>query len=239
MKIILPVCLVILVIREAQSQSIARTAKIEKSIAVGVNVSNYVFESSTYIYGYLTDADKPNSTTFNMGFYVKLYNPQLSNRFSLSSGLIFFKINQNYVFIDSYSVYNRNIYDVTLNNSYLKIPFLINYDLTSTSVRPYLLIGTHSNIILRKFNYVTITRETQTGSTVSKQPAISPHSFIEDATKNLELMGLSIGGGIKFSSKKRLAYNIESKFENISSLSNILNLGQRSKSLFLTFGVIF
>ncbi len=224
--------------KNAISQSGSRSLKIEKSFSAGLNISNYVFRCSLGDYDFLSKADPKKSATVNFGFNVELFNLQMSSRFALKSGLTYFMIKQEYTYIDRDRPGSTEIYDVSLKNHYLKIPFLINCNLGMGSTVPFVFIGTHTNIAFKKFNHVVETTLSQTDTTVIERPAI-PGQSINDASWDYEFLGLSLGGGLKYIGRKMPGYYFEIKYDRIQSLRKATNLDKISQSLFLTLGVIF
>ncbi|HLF32814.1 MAG TPA: outer membrane beta-barrel protein [Cyclobacteriaceae bacterium] len=221
------------------AQSISNTSNIEKSISTGINISNYVFKSSLDVYEYLTNAEVPRNVNFNIGFNIELSDPQFSRHFSIKSGVSYFKIKNEYIYIELGIPGAKSTYDVKIKNHYLKIPFLINYNLGTGNIIPYFFLGTHANFAFKKLNNMIETRQTYTDTAIFVKSAIPVNYKYRETALDYELMGISFGGGIKYLGEKMPGYYIEIKYDYIRSLIRFTNIDMRSRNLFITCGIIF
>ncbi|HLF32817.1 MAG TPA: hypothetical protein VI583_01190 [Cyclobacteriaceae bacterium] len=211
----------------------------DKSVHLGLNSSGYTFSGAAPSRYYLTKADPLKSQKLNFGFRLELFSPKLSNSFSVSTGLTYFAIYQQYQYHQNIGQNVDDLYDVTLENHYIQLPIILNYNLKLGVIIPYAFIGTHSNIVIKKNNTMVVTRTTALGSTIEEKPAIFNLATGADATRNFEIMGVSTGGGLKYLGKKMPGIFFEIKYDQNWGLSLLTEVSQKAKSLFLTFGIIF
>lgn len=213
---------------------------IEKSILIGINSSGYKFSTNLPYYEYLSKAGTPKSFGFNLGFMVNLYNHQLSNSFSIGIGIIYFRIHEQYVYEKTVSSTASNIYNVTLHNHYLDIPLRLQYCFRTETWKPYIFIGSNSDILLKNKNHMTLTRTSSTGNELEELQPIATTSFPDvDESQHLYMLGLTFGGGIKHYTQKLPGYSFEINYTGIQGISKVFSLEGSAKSIFFTFGLIF
>ena len=225
----------------SQNYTAIRNFYIEKSIVIGYNYSKYYFSSSTPYFNYLTKAHPSGSIRFNVGINLNMYDPSLSRKFSLRSGVFYYRIKYDYQYEENPIITLTNSYNVHLENQYIKIPIIVNYDLSDANLRPYLFIGTPCNIVIKSKNILNLVKESQTGSTVYTSGALDPSATQPGVTytRKYELFGFTLGGGIKHIKEKKFGYSFEVAYENTPSITEIFSLKSRAEDIFIKLGLIF
>ena len=214
----------------------------EISLLAGINLSRYYFKSSEKYFNYLTKPDPPRSINYNMGINLNFYYPNYSKKISLRTGIYYYSIKYEFQYTETPSVAMTYHYNSHLENSYLKIPFMINYNLGSHRLKPYLFLGTPVNIVLKSKNTLTLIRDLYSGSTTEQRQLFGPPNAQQpndSYSRNYELLGFTGGAGIKYINDRGLGCLLELKYEKSTSITTSVTLASKVESIYLSLGMIF
>lgn len=190
----------------------------------GVSISSIKFRSDSY--DYLINVDFPSSVNFSTALFFNIILPRNQGKWSICNELFFCSYNVKGRYNDYVNEDKYTITDTELGYSYLKMNNMLRFKYPIKKLFIYFNAGISNGIAISEMNYRKIETKFYSNESIEEKRAIN-------GTRKYEQRFI-LGLGTKFNN-----YSIEMRYEKGNGISDWMNLGSTTNSVFLLFGYKF